>query len=150
MTVTMSELMRVVRNAFVDGAADGTWRAKDGVLSGDGAPLPPGWVMVEGGPLPGIHHIEADGAIEGLPDGEWSGRIWLLSPPEDFVRLLEEINAWLDKHDDAGVIRRSERFGAYSQDTSYASALTWQTAFADRLMPYRKMFSTVSINAGIG
>ena len=149
MTVSMTELMRAVRNCFVTGAADGLWRVEGGTLMGD-TPLPhSGWVALEGR---GVYDL----ASGDLPDGEWEGRIWLLEPPADFLRLLEDINAWLAKTDDdsitsGAVTRRRESFGVYATETEYGVSGTsdtpvdWQSVFAARLAPYRRMFPEVRI-----
>lgn len=150
MTVSMTELMRAVRNCFVTGAADGQWRVEGGVLTGD-TPLPYiSYVAIEGR---GVYALSPDGTVEGLPDGEWEGRIWLLEPPEDFLRLLEDINAYLAKTGDESITsgtitRRRESFGVYATETEYGASGTsggWQSAFADRMAPYRRMFPEVRI-----
>lgn len=160
MTVSMTELMRTVRNCFVSGALDGAWRVSGGVPEGD-PPLPAGWVAVEGlgaFELPGgggggesprtkDESPRTDGPS--LPDGDYTGRVWLLDPPEDFVRLLGEINAWLAAKDDTGnpVTHRRESFGAYATETSWSvpagSSGSWEAAFAARLAPFRRMFIQV-------
>ena len=149
MTVSMTELMRAVRNCFVTGAADGLWRVEGGVLTGD-TPLPHGWVAIEGR---GVFAVTPGNPVEGLPDGEWEGRIWLLEPPGDFLRLLEDINAWLAKTGDESIIsgtvtRRRESFGVYATETEYGASGAsggWQSAFADRMAPYRRMFPEVQV-----
>ena len=152
MTVTMTQLMRAVRNCFAAGWAEGPWTVADGVLTGP-VPLPPGWIAIEGR---GAFEVAADGHAEGLPEGTFDGKIWLLEPPEDFLRLREEINAWLARQEEgvgsaagAAVTRRRESFGAYSTETAYAVAEsatgTWESAFAARMAPYRRMFPEVRL-----
>ena len=215
MTVSMTELMRAARNCFVTGAADGAWRVEGGVLTGD-IPLEPGWIGIEGR---GAFEVTAGGAVEGLRDGQWQGRVYLLDPPDDFRRLLEDVNAWLtDQADRDGrtettvetvtsgekttatgsaadgasepvVSRRRESFGAYATETEFslraassdapatatqsatqrttrtttpaatltsgttrvttthtgAASLRWESVFAARLTPYRRMFPEVRI-----
>lgn len=152
MTVSMTELMRAVRNCFLAGAADGAWRVADGRLTGSEA-LPEGWAAVEGY---GAFRLGPGGVGSGLPDGQWEGRVWLLQPPEDFLRLLEDVNGWLARQEKSAalagqaVTRRRESFGAYAAETAYAApaadaSLNWQEAFADRLRPFRRMFMEVSL-----
>ena len=148
MTITLSELMRTVRNYFVSGAADGPWQIADGILTGSAGQRPPvGWVAVDGA---GVYQVAADGAID-APDRAWDGPLHLLAPPDDFLRLLADINDWLAARGaeavTAGTVtRRRESFGAYTTDTSYAAGSTgasWTAAFADRLAPFRRMFPDV-------
>lgn len=138
MTVSMTELMRTVRNCFVTGAADGSWRVTGGVLEGD-VPVE-GWVAIEG-------RGAFDAAACNLPDGPWQGRVWLLDPPEDFLRLLDDVNEWLTRQgSDGAVTRRRESFGVYATETAYsADPGGWQSVFADRLAPYRRMFPEVKL-----
>lgn len=150
MTVTMTELMRCVRNCFVSGAVDGSWRIEAGAITGQPS-LRPGWIAIEGR---GAFLLDEGGAADGLPDGDWEGVIWLLDPPADFLRLLEEINGWLaaqgrDAMTAGAVTHRRESFGAYSTETSYstgsASSGSWEAAFAGRMLPYRRMFPEVRL-----
>lgn len=159
MTVSMTELMRSARRCFVTGAADGAWRVADGVLTGD-VPLRPGWIAIEGR---GACELGEGGRLD-MPDGAWQGRVWLLDPPEDFVRLLAEINEWLAGQERlralaleqaaSGVVtRRRESFGVYASETEIspgsaalsAPSLDWEACFAARLLPYRRMFPEVTL-----
>ena len=179
MTVSMTELMRSLRNCFLSGAVEGAWRVEAGVLAGEPA-LRPGWLAAEGlgafllredgtvltaeGSLTGnsaadgspAGHATGDGATpaKSLPDGPIEGPVWLLDPPADLLRLLEEINAWLaaqgqDAVTAGAVTRRRESFGAYSTETAYSTASgssgSWEAAFAGRLLPYRRMFPEVRL-----
>lgn len=140
MTLSMTELMRATRNAFVSGSAQGPWRVLGGVLTGP-EPLRPGWIGVEG---LGARLLDAEGRVD-LPDGEIPGPVCLLDPPEDFLRLLEEINAHLAAG--PAVTRRRESFGAYASETAYApeAPAPWEALFRARLQPYRRMFMEVSL-----
>lgn len=157
MTVSIADLMRAARNYFVAGALDGPWRIESGVLIGEaGTPLPSGWAAAEGA---GVFPVTADGRIDADPlpaDRAWDGPLLLLDPPPDFLRLLADVNAWLEARGSeavnagagsAGAIitRRRETFGAYTTDTEYAQGISgsWQAAFADRIAPYRRMFPEV-------
>lgn len=162
MTVSMTELMRNLRNCFVSGAACGTWKVEGGVLTGD-PELRPGWIAIEG---MGAFLLGEGGVIEGVPeaslpsDGPVEGPVWLLDPPADVVRLLGEINDWLAaRNNDAmtagaggtgtTITRRRESFGVYTTETAYStgtgSSGSWEAAFAGRLTPYRRMFPEVKL-----
>ncbi|MGN0747307.1 MAG: hypothetical protein ACI4ML_11570 [Aristaeellaceae bacterium] len=146
MIVTIPAIMREIRNCFPVAVLDGPWQISGGVLSpSDGLP-DTGWIALEGsGGLDGVHPLEAGHTIPGAPDGCWTGRLWLLAPPEDFLSLCRQIADWAQKQPDPSV--HSESFGAYSRTSLTVSGrpLGWQDVFAAALRPYRQMFSEVRI-----
>lgn len=144
MTITIPDIMREIRNCFPVAAMDGHWQIDGGKL------LPPAglegysWVALEGAVQSGVHPLE-NGAIPGAWDESWHGRVWLLSPPADFLALCREIIDWTEKQPVPSA--HSESFGAYSRTALTASGkpLFWQDVFASALRPYRQMFSEVRI-----
>lgn len=126
------------------------------------------WAIVEGAIVPsfdiptdyirivgshrndGVHKRGEDGW--GLIDEDkFSGAIWVMSPPADFLALVAEIEAWQAKN--GGVDSQamspfnSESFGGYSYSKSTggsssggsASATNWIGAYAGRLNIYRRI-----------
>ncbi len=146
MTVTIPQIMRDIRNGFPACALEGAWRLHGGMLTPCEALPDEGWVVLEGTACQdGIHHLGKGGALDGAADEDWTGRVWLLAPPADFLALCGEIARWVDQAPEAGVLRES--FGAYSRTavTTGGRPVTWQEAFAQALMPYRRMFSEVKL-----
>ena len=146
MTVTIPDIMREIRNCFPVAALDGPWEISGGVLSPADRLPDSGWIALEGfGELDGVHLLEAGRTLSGAPDGRWTGRVWLLSPPEDFLKLCRQIADWAQKQPDPSV--QSESFGAYSRTSLTVSGrpLGWQDVFATALRPYRRMFQEVCI-----
>ncbi|MGN1019812.1 MAG: hypothetical protein ACI4O7_05520 [Aristaeellaceae bacterium] len=146
MTVTIPDIMREIRNCFPAAVLDGPWTISGGVLSPAGGLPDSGWIALEGfDGLNGVHHLEEGRTLPGAPDGSWTGRVWLLAPPEDFLRLCRQIADWAQRQLDPSVL--SESFGAYSRTSLTVSGrpLGWQEIFADALRPYRRMFTEVSI-----
>ena len=83
---------------------------------------------------------------------EFHGAIWLMRVPSDVITLSAEIDAWVSKYGGAdGVVNSpysSESFGGYSytKRSGYGgysggseSGPTWQSVFAKRLAPYRRI-----------
>ena len=77
---------------------------------------------------------------------EFDGAIWEMFVPPDFIALVSEIQQWTANN--ANVINspyQSESFGGYSyslkggNDADKSSAGTWQSQFASRLKPYRRI-----------
>lgn len=90
---------------------------------------------------------------EELKDETFNGAIWLMKPPKDFLKLVEDIEAWQEKYGGVDSVSMSpyssESFGGYSYskavstfasgNSSGQSGLTWQSEFSDRLAPYGRV-----------
>lgn len=148
-TITVSQLLRELRNGFPEQCFAGTWTSREGVLTPT-VPLPEdGWISLavtspHGGCQRGIRQV-TKGRIEGLGDGSWQGRLWVLHPPEDLLSLHREIAAWAAQAPQPGIQRES--FGAYSRTAVTQGGRTpcWQEAFASALRPYRRMFPQIPL-----
>ncbi|MBQ8202221.1 MAG: hypothetical protein IJZ74_10715 [Clostridia bacterium] len=140
MIVTVSDVMRRVRNHFVTGFSDGQWVLSGGILS-PAAFSPGDWIAItQAGALCGVYQLDERGMLPDCADGQWDGRIWLLSPPADFLRLCREIAQWAAKHEDPTLV--SERFGQYSRSQSSPA---WERVFAAALAPYTRMYTEVTL-----
>ena len=83
---------------------------------------------------------------EGLKNETFSGCVWLLAIPKEFINLSDEIDAWQTKYKDiASSPLASESLSptsySYSLNTSAGggAGATWQNIFASRLTKWRKM-----------
>lgn len=99
----------------------------------------------------GIHIYPASD----LKDEEFKGQVWGMVIPEDIISLASDLNEWLAKYGTAGSEAlspyTSESFNGYSysknaggSDGSGAGSNSWQSAFASRLMPYRRLRGATS------
>lgn len=134
--------MRHVRNHFIRTAITAAWQHQDGVLTPADRLSPGMWVAIataDGAPA-GVYQLNDKGGIPDLPDAAWQGVIYLLQPPADFLRLCGDIACWAAAHPDPTA--SSEKLGEYSVSRS---AVTWETAFATALAPYRRMFPEVKV-----
>ena len=99
----------------------------------------------------GVWMYHADG-IEGLTDEEeFSGAVWFMAVPKDFLNLISDIEDWVANYgaiDGAAYSPfTSESFGGYSyskasaggSDGSGGTSVTWRNAFASRLNKWRKI-----------
>jgi hypothetical protein len=90
---------------------------------------------------------------EKLRDETFSGTIWKMSVPQDFIELCQRIDEWATINGAANSANmstfNSESFGNYSYSKGASgtgksgvtgAALTWQTVFYDELTPYRREF----------
>lgn len=140
MAVSIAAVMRFVNNYFERAYIDGTFTISGGVLSP--APSAP-YVAIEGSAWHGgVYRIDQ---LREQPEETFAGRVWALQPPDDFVRLCEEI-AQYDADNPTGALQ-SESFGEYSytRASGQNGVIGWQTAFAARLWPYRRMFTEVDV-----
>lgn len=85
----------------------------------------------------GVYQYPADG----LRDEVFTGVIWEMRPPADFLRLVAEIEAWAEKYGEASKNPYTSEnvIGVYSYSKA-SGAATWEQIFKDRLKPYRKLY----------
>lgn len=139
MTVKVSDVMRDVRNHFIRDSIPGSWNHTDGSLTPAEAFAPGMWIAVSGEGAPcGVYQLDEKGGIPGLGDFSWTGVIYRLDPPADFLRLCGDIGCWAAANPDPAV--SSEKLGEYSVNRR---AVTWENAFAPALAPYRRMYAEV-------
>ena len=83
-----------------------------------------------------------------LHNEEFEGSIWSMAVPETVIDIASEIAEWQTKYglvdSEAMSPFTSESFGNYSYSKGAASSESgnpngWQTAFASRLVPYRRL-----------
>lgn len=91
----------------------------------------------------GIHRSD-----EKLIDEAFRGGVWVMSPPQAFLELVEEIEEWQEKNGGADSPAmspyQSESFGGYSYSKAGAGSgdsstgNTWKSAYKQRLNIYRR------------
>ena len=143
---TIATVMRTVRNYFPAACMDGEWTVSGGMLTPLPDSTPDGLIAVTGAVhINGVYRLTG-GQFPAPADETWHGRIWLLTPPADFLSLCEEISAYTAAHPATPVI--SEKFAEHSHTvatTGRGAPVSWQAVFADRLAPFRKMFTEVAL-----
>lgn len=139
--LTAADIMRETRACFPAETCAGEIAIRDGRISPD-LFLPGEWVALRGSRgSDGIHQLNASGALEGVPDETFAGRVTVLRPPESFLRLCAEIIAWDAEHPADGL--RRERFAGYEREAAVDAAglpVDWRHVFAPRLALYRRMY----------
>ena len=141
MTIKVSDVMRHVRNHFIRDAVTGSWVHTGGTLSPTEKLAPGMWIAVTGNSAPsGVYQLDEKGGIPGLGDAAWTGAVYRLNPPADFLRLCGDIGCWAAANPDPAVT--GEKLGEYSVSRK---AVTWEEAFAPALAPYRRMFTEVQV-----
>ena len=144
MAVSVAAVMRHCRNYFETGYIDGTFR-----ITGNALPEAAGahFVCISGSSMhDGVWEF-CDGyltgrSVDGLHDEEFTGRVWLLAPPVDFLELCKTIAEYEEKNPMTALA--SETFGGYSRSWNAAQVgKGWSVAFNASLIPYKRMFTEV-------
>ena len=159
----MTSLCREVRNYFVRTESDkisGSFSVREGgiALSADAAGASQDDFRIADGQFFRIvGSLYNDGVwqnseamMTNLREEEFTGQVWLMAPPKDFLDLAVEIAAWIERFGDAALSPyASESFGGYSYTLRGTSRrnesardnedASWQTAFKRRLAAYRRI-----------
>lgn len=140
MAVSIAAVMRRVRNFFEREKIEGTFAISGGMLTP--SPNAPYWAISGSARYDGVwpeKQLPIDRENE-----TFEGVVWGLHPPEDFLQLCEEIQAY-DQKNPMGALQ-SETFADYSYTRASAGSSAgggWESAFEARLIPYRRMFTEV-------
>ena len=97
----------------------------------------------------GVHKKNKNGGFD-LVDEDYHGAVWIMSPPADFLALVEDITTWQEKNGVADSVNMSpftsESFGGYSYSkasggsaSGSSSVPTWQNTYASQLKRYRRI-----------
>lgn len=113
--------------------------------------IPTDYIRIVGSHLNDGVHKRGQNGFELVDEGEFHGAIWIMSPPKDFLDLVEEIAAWQQKNGgvDSPAMSpfSSESFGGYSYSkgasgggaSGTSATNTWIGAFGKRLNIYRRI-----------
>ena len=144
-----TEICQYLRNWFTRAVTVGLVTISGGVISVDGDAL----ALMDGQYYRIIGSIMNDGVhkygdtSDELTDEEFAGAVWSMAIPPDVVKLVGEIEAWVTANNAAiSSPFASESFGGYSYSLRTSSgadgqttAPTWQSQFAARLAPWRRI-----------
>ena len=97
----------------------------------------------------GVHLYSSDLSLD---DEDFSGAVWSMAVPKAVIDLAAEIDSWVAKYGGVNSVNMSpyssESFGGYSYSKSgggsgdgSSGAGTWQSAFANRLSLWRKIWA---------
>lgn len=146
----LTEICQYLKNWFERDRITGTFTVADGEITAASASLPD--FLQEGQYYRVIGSVFNDGVHkydEKLTDEKtFDGAVVSMGVPPALVALAAEIEAWQAKYggvDSAAMSPyQSESFGGYHYDKGYTgvsgnSGATWQSVFAARLSPWRKI-----------
>ena len=153
----LTEICAYLRNWFVRKRIISSFRISNGQLvCSDGSLLPLldgqyyriiGSVLNDGVHLYPPHIASSAQDTNELKDEVFAGAVWSMAIPPDFLALVAEIEAWCAGNADAiSSPFQSESFAGYSYSLKGAgssdgtqSGIGWQSQFAARLDPWRKI-----------
>lgn len=83
-----------------------------------------------------------------LVDETFTGRVYKMCPPPDFLRVVSDIETWQDKYGDRvqSPFQSENVIGVYSYQlkssgmTVGQTLATWQNTFGDQLKQWRKLY----------
>lgn len=147
----LTQICQCLRNWFELDKWPGAYKVTGGVLTcADGAPLAllyGQYYRIIGSVFnDGVHKWgDVEDALTDEP--EFSGAVWPMRVPPDVVALAADIAAWCEANKAAiNSPYQSESFGGYSYSLRTGNgadggngAATWQSQFAARLAPWRKI-----------
>lgn len=122
----------------------GTYTIENGILALDHVVEGQYFRIVGSAFNDGVYIQPADDLI----DETFTGEVWAMKPPRDFLRTVEEIEAWVAKYGEAAMspYQSENVIGVYSYTkagagTSSATAAgSWETMFKARLNQWRKLY----------
>ena len=141
----LTQICQYLRNWFERDKYFGSFTISGGVLTyADGTALP----LLNGQYFRIVGSILNDGVHstnDMLTDETFSGAVWSMAVPPDFLALAQDIERWCT--DNAAAINspyQSETVGGYTYKlkdggNGAAGAGTWEGQFASRLGPWRKI-----------
>lgn len=143
----LTEVCQYLRNWFDKSRYFGGFIIREGIITfsdGSQLPLQEGQYFRIAGSIfnDGVHQYGT--SLEG--DEDFTGAVWALAIPKEVITLSEDINQWCVEHAEAiASPYQSESFAgySYSRASGYGSSgmqsISWQSQFAARLAPWRKI-----------
>lgn len=144
----LTQICQHLRNWFERDKYFGSFKIVGGVLTyADGTALP----LLDGQYFRIVGSILNDGVHstnDMLTDETFSGAVWSMAIPPDFLSLTQDIEAWCTEYADAiNTPYQSETVGNYSRTlkssgssgNGSANVGTWEGQFASQLGPWRKI-----------
>ena len=141
------ELMRECKNFFDISEETGNFVIDNNIISLSNDYIIDQYILITGSVLNnGIYKIKDNlYTLENSKDEGFTGTIYGLAIPKDFIKLSETIEKYIQDNPQSNKIR--EKIGSY--DVSMASnekgTITWQQVFARDLNPFRRMFKHIDI-----
>ena len=145
MKAMLERVLRETRNWFSAAFYTGAYRIEGGAIRTETGEAP---ALLDGQYFRILGSVLNDGVYQYPPDDlkdeAFTGEIWSLAIPKEFLELTADIEAWQEQHGAAAAgPYTSESFGGYTYskavDAVTGGAVTWEGAFRARLNAWRKL-----------
>lgn len=143
MANTIAAVMRHVRNFFERELIEGEISITGGMVS---PVVDAPYVYISGSKYhDGVKAMTGSSINQdNHPSETFTGRMWLLHPPDEFIALCEEIDQYAARNAAGAYVSESLNEYSYQRATDKSGrVIGWQDAFSERLIPYRRMFTGV-------
>ena len=151
----LSEICAEIKNYFVAQEGDihiGDFSIENGIIT-PSFDLPTDYIrIVDSRKNDGVHKRDENGNFVLEDEEMFHGGVWIMSPPNHFLALVDEIESWQQMYGAAGSQSMSpfssESFGGYSytkssgssrSDSNGSNLPSWKTQYASRLKIYRRI-----------
>lgn len=145
----LTEICAEIKNYFTyeSDRHIGDYAIVDGIIT-PSLDIPTDYIRIVGSHKnDGVHKLSDTDLVD---EDTFHGAIWIMSPPNDFLALVEEIESWQEMNGKADSQAmspyQSESFGGYSYSkgsggsgAGSSSSPTWQSQYAPRLKIYRRI-----------
>ena len=132
-------ILRHIRNFFPGKARDGYFEIENGKVDLSLFVKEGQYILIEDSDLNnGVYKYDQDLILK---DEKFVGRITALKIPDDFLKLTEEIEEYINSGKDNSPYT-SESFGGYSYSRAQSASggvATWKDVFRSRLDAWRKL-----------
>ena len=145
----LTEICAEIKNYFTyeSDRHIGDYAIVDGIIT-PSLDIPTDYIRIVGSRKNDDVHKLSD--LDHVDEDIFHGAIWIMSPPNDFLALVEEIESWQEMNGKADSQAmspyQSESFGGYSYSkgsggsgAGSSSSPTWQSQYAPRLKIYRRI-----------
>ena len=142
-------MMDMCNNHFIRGSESGKFEILESVIGLKGDYMPGQYALIMGSRLnDGLFaFIDTLYTLEGSKDEpEFDGTVYILSPPKIFMELAQEIQRFDEAEGKVSPYASESVLGFHSYTKAQGKdgkPLTWQTAYADSLQPWRMMWKDI-------
>lgn len=150
--LTMYEVCLECKNFFCtpDDIYSGTYTIENGQITNTGFLSENQWFRIKGSTFnDGVYEYKAASLSQLTPE-TFKGVIWAMSPPQAFIAMCNDIDAWIAKYSGVDSVAmspyQSESFAGYSYSKGGGnsggdgySGTSWQGVFDNRLRKWRRL-----------
>lgn len=137
----LEKLMSYCKNYFARTVESGEYTILNGSINTTGTYATGQYIRIRGSLLnDGVYQYSQ---IMNLQNEIFTGEIYGLAPPKDFIELSTAISTHVDKNPQSALTSESFSGYSYSKATDANGApMSWQSIFASELKQFKKMYES--------